>query len=99
MAFNTEPSFQHGQAARTAVLYCNLGTPSAPTAPALRTYLAEFLGDGRVVEIPKPIWLLILHGIILRVRPKKSAAGHGAARTWPPCVGALRHALRPAVHP
>ena len=74
MAFNKEPSFQHGQAARTAVLYCNLGTPSEPTAPALRQYLAEFLGDSRVVEIPKPIWWLILHGINLRVRPKKSAA-------------------------
>ena len=59
MAFQKEPSFQHGQAAKTAVLYCNLGTPSAPTAPALRKYLAEFLGDSRVVEIPKPIWWLI----------------------------------------
>jgi len=81
MAFNKEPSFQHGQAPRTAVLYCNLGTPSAPTAPALRTYLAEFLGDGRVVEIPKPIWLLILHGIILRVRPAKSAAKYASIWT------------------
>jgi ferrochelatase len=78
MAFQQEPSFQHGQAARTAVLYCNLGTPSAPTAPALRKYLAEFLGDSRVVEIPKPIWWLILHGIILRVRPKKSAAKYAS---------------------
>ena len=80
MAFNKEPSFQHGQAAKTAVLYCNLGTPSAPTAPALRKYLAEFLGDSRVVEIPKPIWWLILHGIILRVRPAKSAAKY--ATIW-----------------
>ena len=81
MAFQQEPSFQHGQAARTAVLYCNLGTPSAPTAPALRKYLAEFLGDSRVVEIPKPIWLLILHGIILRVRPAKSAAKYASIWT------------------
>jgi len=81
MAFNKEPSFQHGQAARTAILYCNLGTPSEPTAPALRTYLAEFLGDSRVVEIPKPIWWLILHGIILRVRPKKSAAKYASIWT------------------
>ena len=81
MAFQQEPSFQHGQAARTAVLYCNLGTPSAPTAPALRKYLAEFLGDSRVVEIPKPIWWLILHGIILRVRPKKSAAKYASIWT------------------
>ena len=81
MAFNKEPSFQHGQAAKTAVLYCNLGTPSAPTAPALRKYLAEFLGDSRVVEIPKPIWWLILHGIILRVRPAKSAAKYASIWT------------------
>ena len=81
MAFSPEPLFQHGQPPRTAVLYCNLGTPSAPTAPALRTYLAEFLGDSRVVEIPKPIWWLILHGIILRVRPKKSAAKYASIWT------------------
>ncbi|MBM3397700.1 MAG: ferrochelatase [Betaproteobacteria bacterium] len=81
MAFQQEPSFQHGQPARTAVLYCNLGTPSAPTAPALRKYLAEFLGDSRVVEIPKPIWWLILHGIILRVRPAKSAAKYASIWT------------------
>ncbi|MEY4695466.1 MAG: Ferrochelatase, partial [Pseudomonadota bacterium] len=81
MAFLKEPSFQHGQAPRTAILYCNLGTPSAPTAPALRQYLAEFLGDSRVVEIPKPIWWLILHGIILRVRPKKSAAKYASIWT------------------
>ena len=81
MAFQQEPSFQHGQVARTAVLYCNLGTPSAPTAPALRKYLAEFLGDSRVVEIPKPIWWLILHGIILRVRPAKSAAKYASIWT------------------
>jgi ferrochelatase len=85
MAFQQEPPFQHGTpsgpAARTAILYCNLGTPSAPTAPALRTYLAEFLGDSRVVEIPKPIWWLILHGIILRVRPAKSAAKYASIWT------------------
>ena len=81
MAFQQEPSFQHGQSARTAILYCNLGTPSAPTAPALRKYLAEFLGDSRVVEIPKPIWWLILHGIILRVRPAKSAAKYASIWT------------------
>ena len=82
MAFTTEPPHAHGQAAKTAILYCNLGTPDEPTAPALRRYLAEFLGDGRVVEIPKPIWWLILHGIILRVRPAKSAAKY--ASVWTP---------------
>ncbi|MEW6990186.1 ferrochelatase [Colwelliaceae bacterium 6441] len=58
---------------KIGVLLTNLGTPSAPTASALRTYLREFLSDPRVVEIPRLVWLMILHGIILRVRPKKSA--------------------------
>ena len=80
--FQSEPAYQHGQAERTAVLLCNLGTPDAPTAPALRRYLAEFLGDPRVVEIPRLIWMAILHGIILRVRPAKSAAKY--ASIWTP---------------
>jgi ferrochelatase len=79
-AFTPEPSFTHGQAPRTAVLLCNLGTPDAPTASAVRRYLAEFLGDHRVVEIPRLIWMAILHGIILRVRPAKSAAKY--ATIW-----------------
>lgn len=58
---------------KTGILLTNLGTPAAPTAKAVRKYLAEFLWDPRVVEIPRPIWWLILHGIVLRVRPKKSA--------------------------
>jgi ferrochelatase len=82
MPFKTEPPYSHGQTARTAVLLCNLGTPDEPTPSALRRYLAEFLGDPRVVEIPRPVWLLILHGIILRVRPKKSAAKY--AGIWMP---------------
>jgi protoporphyrin/coproporphyrin ferrochelatase len=82
MPFQPEPPFSHGQAARTAVVLCNLGTPDEATAPALRRYLAEFLGDGRVVEIPRAIWALILHGIILRVRPAKSAAKY--ASIWTP---------------
>ncbi len=78
--FNPEPPFSHGQAPRTAVLLCNLGTPDEPTAPAVRRYLAEFLGDHRVVEIPRLVWMAILHGIILRVRPAKSAAKY--ATIW-----------------
>ena len=80
--FAKEPPFQHGQAPRTAVLFCNLGTPDAPTAADVRRYLAEFLGDPRVVEIPRLLWLLILHGIILRFRPAKSAAKY--ATVWTP---------------
>lgn len=82
MAFQSEPAFSHGQAPRTAIVLCNLGTPDEPTAPALRRYLAEFLGDHRVVEIPRPVWWLILHGIILRTRPAKSAAKY--ATVWTP---------------
>ena len=78
--FNSEPPFSHGQTPRTAVLLCNLGTPDAPTAPAVRRYLAQFLGDHRVVEIPRLLWMAILHGIILRVRPAKSAAKY--ATIW-----------------
>lgn len=61
------------QAPTTGVLLVNLGTPDAPTTKAVRTYLAEFLSDPRVIEIPQLAWKIILHGIILRVRPKKSA--------------------------
>ena len=82
MAFQPEPPFSHGQAPGTAVVLCNLGTPDAATAPAVRRYLAEFLGDARVVEIPRPLWWLILHGIILRTRPAQSAAKY--ARIWTP---------------
>ena len=82
MAFKKELAYSHGQAPTTAILLCNLGTPDAPTPAALRRYLAEFLGDHRVVEIPKPIWWLILHGIILRLRPAKSAAKY--ATIWTP---------------
>lgn len=65
--------FSHEQTPRVGVLLTNLGTPDAPTAAALRRYLGEFLWDSRVVELPRPLWWLILHGIILRLRPKKSA--------------------------
>ena len=71
--FFKEPAYQHGQPSCVGVLLCNLGTPDAPTAKALRPYLAQFLGDPRVVEIPRWIWMFILHGIILRLRPPKSA--------------------------
>lgn len=82
MPFEKEPAYTHGQAPRTAVLLCNLGTPDAPTPSAVRHYLAEFLSDPRVVEIPRLIWWLILHGIILRFRPAKSAAKY--ASIWTP---------------
>jgi len=62
------------------VLLVNLGTPDAPTAPAVRRYLREFLSDPRVVEIPRPVWWLILNLFILPFRPKKSAQRY--AQIW-----------------
>jgi len=73
MTFAPEPAVDTAKAARTAILVCNLGTPSAPTPAAVRRYLAEFLSDPRVIEIPKLVWWPILHGVILRVRPARSA--------------------------
>ncbi|MDA1194731.1 MAG: ferrochelatase [Planctomycetota bacterium] len=59
---------------KVGVLLAQLGTPDAPTVPAVRAYLREFLGDRRVVDLPRLLWWPILHGIILRTRPKRSAA-------------------------
>ena len=58
------------------ILLVNLGTPDEPTTPAVRRYLAEFLSDPRIVAIPRLIWMIILHGIVLRVRPKRSAEAY-----------------------
>ncbi len=82
MSFRREAAFRHGQPARTAVLLVNLGTPDEPTAPALRRYLAEFLSDPRVVEIPRLVWWFILNGFILPTRPAASAAKY--ASVWMP---------------
>jgi len=83
-----EPAFSHGDRPRIGVLLVNLGTPDAPTAPALRRYLAEFLWDPRVVEIPRAIWWFILNGIILPLRPRASAAKY--ASVWTPEGSPLR---------
>ena len=67
-------------APKVGVLLTNLGTPDAPDVGAVRRYLAEFLSDPRVIEIPRLAWLPILHGIVLRTRPKKSA--HAYSQVW-----------------
>ncbi|SFG31617.1 ferrochelatase [Novosphingobium sp. CF614] len=77
-----EPPSDHPPLATggVGVLLVNLGTPDAPTPAAVRRYLAEFLSDPRVVEIPRLVWKPILHGVILRTRPAKSARAY--AQVW-----------------
>ncbi|MDR0577262.1 MAG: ferrochelatase [Candidatus Accumulibacter sp.] len=70
-----------GEAGQTAALLINIGTPAAPTAPAVRRYLREFLSDPRVVETPRILWWPILHGIVLNTRPAKSAKRYAAIWT------------------
>ncbi len=82
MSFLPEPPYRHDQSRRIGILLINLGTPEAPTRAALRSYLREFLSDRRVVEIPRAIWWPILNGIILNVRPRKSAKKY--ASIWTP---------------
>jgi ferrochelatase len=66
----------------TGVLLLQLGTPSAPTAPALRRYLREFLWDVRVVDVARPVWWAILNFMVLPVRPARSARLY--RRIWTP---------------
>ncbi len=75
-----EPTYHHGTPSRTGILLINLGTPDAPTAAAVKPYLKEFLSDPRVVETSRALWWLILNGIILVTRPKKSAEKY--AKIW-----------------
>jgi ferrochelatase len=70
----------HKQKASTGVLLTNLGSPEQADAASVRRFLRQFLSDPRVVEIPRLVWLIILHGIILRVRPAKSAKLY--AKIW-----------------
>jgi len=72
----SKSDFKHENLIVTGVLVTNLGTPDAPTPAALRRYLAEFLQDARVVDLPRLLWWIILHGFILRVRPARSAAAY-----------------------
>lgn len=78
--FESSPDHEHGLPDSLGILLVNLGTPDAPTPAAVRRYLGEFLWDPRVVEIPRPIWWLVLHGFILRFRPAHSARAY--AKIW-----------------
>lgn len=78
--FEAMPQYEHGTPESLGVLLVNLGTPDAPTPAAVRRYLQQFLWDPRVVELPRPLWWLILHGYVLRYRPSQSA--HAYKQVW-----------------
>lgn len=80
MDYQGQPDFTHDAPLRAGVLLTNLGTPDAPERKAVRRYLAEFLSDPRVVERPRWLWLPVLYGIILNLRPQKSAEAY--AKIW-----------------
>lgn len=81
MTKHLETDFRHDNVQRIGILIVNLGTPSAPTPRAVRKYLAEFLWDSRVIDYPRALWWLILHGVILRVRPGKVAKAYSSIWT------------------
>lgn len=81
MKYQGYKDFPHDQKARVGVLVTNLGTPDAPTSKALRRYLGQFLADPRVVEVPRLLWRIILHGVILRIRPSRSARAYRSVWT------------------
>lgn len=78
--FSGQPDYRHDSIERLGVLIVNLGTPEAPTPAAVRRFLADFLGDPRVIELPRWLWWFVLHGIILRIRPARSA--HAYRQIW-----------------
>ena len=76
MKYIGTPQYEHGTEDRLGVLMVNLGTPKAPETGAVRRYLAEFLSDPRIIELPRWLWKILLHGVILRIRPSRSAAAY-----------------------
>lgn len=78
--FESAPQYEHGLPESLGILLVNLGTPDEPKPGPVRRYLAQFLSDPRVVELPRFLWWLILHGVILRVRPARSAEAY--AKIW-----------------
>jgi ferrochelatase len=76
MKYTGSEKFSHDQAPTIGVLVTNLGTPAAPEKAALRPYLKQFLSDPRVVEVPRLLWWLILNGVILNIRPSRSAKSY-----------------------
>ena len=75
--YKGQQDYTHGNDTCLGVLIVNLGTPDAPTVRAIRKYLAEFLWDPRVVEIPRALWWIILHAVVLPLRPRKKVKAYG----------------------
>jgi len=80
MQYQNETGFRHDGPVTLGVLMVNLGTPDSPRIADVRRYLAEFLSDPRVIEQPRLLWWMILHGVILRLRPRRSARAY--RRIW-----------------
>ncbi|MFT5445963.1 MAG: ferrochelatase [Gammaproteobacteria bacterium] len=76
MRYIGREAFRHDQPMRIGVLLVNLGTPDQPDTASVRRYLKQFLSDPRVVEVPRALWWLILNGVILRIRPRRSARAY-----------------------
>ncbi|AFL73607.1 ferrochelatase [Thiocystis violascens] len=81
MTFVNTPDYRHDTPECLGILLTNLGTPDTPSVPDVRRYLAEFLWDPRVVEMARLPWWLILHGVILRTRPARSAKAYQSVWT------------------
>ncbi len=76
LTYQGSEGYAHSAQPATGILITNLGTPDAPTSAAVRRYLSEFLWDPRVVDMPRMLWWMILHGVILRIRPARSARSY-----------------------
>ncbi|GGW48957.1 ferrochelatase [Alishewanella tabrizica] len=81
MGFINSKDFSHAQADKIGVILTNLGTPDEPTPKALKRYLKQFLSDPRVVEVPRLLWWCILNGVILNIRPRRSAKAYATVFT------------------
>ena len=103
MKYIGESDYRHGTPSRLGVLLVNLGTPDDTSTPSVRRYLKQFLSDPRVVEVPRALWWLILNGVILRIRPSRTAEAYKSVwdeETGSPLLDiakkqteAIRHAL------
>ncbi|MGH8226558.1 MAG: ferrochelatase [Steroidobacteraceae bacterium] len=80
MRYVSSPDFRHDGAERIGVLLANSGTPSSLAVREVRRFLAAFLSDPRIIELPQALWLPLLHGVILRTRPRRSARKY--AKIW-----------------